>query len=94
MGPPSTNPSTPPSVIPFSSHVSGSGRNYGSEWLRILLNAAQEKLRVQERQFEEEKITMNRHFKERLQTQQAQFEAERVFFQSQIKALSGHHGGA
>ena len=116
MGPPSTNPSAPPSVTPHSSHASGSGRNYEAERLRMLLNASQEELHLQQRQFEEEKITMNRHFKERQQIQQAQFEkekitmnrhfkerqqiqqaqfdAERMFYQSQIKALSGYHGGA
>ena len=94
MGPPSTNPSAPPSVTPLSSHASGSGQNYEAEWLRILLNASREELHLQQRQFEEEKITMNRHFKERQQIQQAQFDAERVFYQSQIKALSGYHGGA
>ena len=93
MGPPSTNPSAPPSVIPLSSHAPGSGRNYEAEWLQINLNSLQEVLHLQQRQFEEEKMTMNRHFKEQLQIQRAQFDAERVFYQSQIMALSGYHGG-
>lgn len=59
----------------------------------MLLDASEKNLRLLQRQFEEEKITMNRHFEERQQNQRAHFDAERMLYQSQIESLSGYLGG-
>jgi hypothetical protein len=73
------------SVISLDSHGSGSGRNFEAEWLRILLDASQEVVHLQQRQFEEEKMLMKRHFDERQEKLRAQFNAERMLYESHRK---------
>jgi hypothetical protein len=52
MGPPL---STSPSLSSFDSYPSTSGRNYDAEHLRMLLNASQERLRLEQELFAQER---------------------------------------